>query len=322
MIFSSIKGTGSYLPETILSNKELEQMVETNDEWIQERTGIKNRRIASSTDTVSNMGVKAALKALDAAQLSPAQIDMIIVATCTGEKAFPSMACLIQHELGIPSCPAFDVQAACSGFIYALSIADQFIRNQNAKNVLIIGSEIMSSVLDWTDRGTCILFGDGAGAVIVSASLNPGVILTRISADGEHNNLLYLNNKKRSNAKVSSMDESYLYMEGNKIFKLAVNILKKAALETIEAGNLSTQQIDWLVPHQANIRIIKAMAEKLGLPMERVVLTLAEQGNTSGASIPLALDSAIRSGQIKRGNTLLLEAFGGGLTWGSALVKY
>jgi len=324
MLYAKITGTGSYLPKKILTNVELEKTIETNDAWIQERTGIKSRHIASDDETTSTMGVAAAQNALAAAQLEPKDIEMIIVATCTPAQFFPSCACTIQHALGASAgIPAFDVQAACSGFVYALSIADQYIKNGSVKRVLIIGSEIMSRVLDWQDRSTCILFGDGAGAVILEASKNPGVLGTYIGADGSQKDLLYLNNiiagqkHGSENSKVP-----YLKMQGNPIFRLAVNILKKIASEALLKHQPEITQLDWLVPHQANIRIIQATAEKLNLPMDKVIVTLENQGNTSSASIPLALDEGIRSKRILPGHTLLLEAFGGGLTWGSALVKY
>ncbi len=312
MIYSKIIGTGSCLPETILTNNALAERIETSDEWIVERTGIRQRHIASVLETTNSMGAMAARNALQMAGVRAEDVDMVIVATCTPDKTFPSSACHIQQELGIPPCPAFDVQAACSGFIYGLSIIDQFIRTKMAKRVLLIGSEVMSRVVNWQDRRTCVLFGDGAGAILLEASSTPGILNTHISADGRHKDILYLDNQ--ANATIE--------MQGNSVFKLAVNMLDTIANQILVANNLTIHDLDWLVPHQANIRIIQAMAEKLGLPMERVVVTLREHGNTSSASIPLALDFAIRQGKIKPGQRLLLEAFGGGLTWGTALIQY
>ncbi len=312
MNYSKILGTGSYLPKKILTNEELSKTVETSHQWIVERTGIAARHIASTTETTTRMGTIAAKKALEAADLSPKDIDMIVVVTCTPDKFFPSTACLIQQELGIPPCPAFDVQAACSGFIYGLSVIDQFVRSGMAKRPLLIGSEVMSKLVDWQDRRTCVLFGDGAGAVAFAASDEPGILSTEIGADGYQKDILYVDNKPGA----------FIQMEGSAVFKLAVMKLEEVASKTLKNNHLTVHDIDWLVPHQANIRIIKATADKLGLPMERVIITLTEHGNTSGASVPLALDAGIRSGKIKRGQHLLLEAFGGGLTWGTALIRY
>lgn len=312
MTFSKILGTGAYLPTNVVTNADLEKRIETSDQWITDRTGIKKRHIASGSETTTSMAVSAAKQALEAAGLEPKSIDLVLVATCTPEKMFPSTACLIQQELGISPCPAFDIQAACSGYIYALSVADQFIRTGMVKRALVVGSETMSSVLDWQDRKTCILFGDGAGAVVLEASETPGILSTAISADGRQKDILYLNNQPGA----------FLQMQGNIVFKNAVHVLDRVATEALDRHGLKTEDLDWLVPHQANIRIIQATAQKLGLPMERVVVTVGEQGNTSGASIPMALDVAVRDGRIERGQHLLLEAFGGGLTWGTALIRY
>ncbi len=312
MIFSKIIGTGSYLPQKSLSNADLSKSVDTSDEWIVSRTGIKTRHIANSTETTSEMGALAAKEALAAAGILPADIDMIVVVTCTPDKIFPPTACLIQQKLGIPPCPAFDIEAACSGFMYGLSVVDQFVRSGMVKRPLLIGAEVMSKIVDWQDRRTCILFGDGAGAVVLEASKEPGILSTEIGADGKYHNILYVDNAPGA----------FIQMQGNAVFKLAVNMLDKVASKVLADHQLSINDIDWLVPHQANIRIIQATAEKLGLPMEKVILTLSEQGNTSGASIPLALDHGIKSGKIKSGQHLLLEAFGGGLTWGTALIRY
>lgn len=311
-MYSKIVATGAYLPEKSVTNDDLANTIDTSHEWIVERTGIESRHIANEEETVVVMGQRAAQQALDRAGWSADDIDMVVVATCTPDKTFPSTACLIQQALGIPPCGAFDVQAVCSGFIYGLSVVDQFIRNGKAKRVLLVGVEKMSKVLDWQDRSTCILFGDGAGAVLLEASETPGILDTQLSADGNHKEVLFLDKEP----------ESTVQMQGNALFKLAVNLLDKAAVSMLEANQLEGSQIDWFIPHQANVRIIKATAEKLGLPMEKVILTLAKQGNTSAASIPLALDSGIQSGQLKRGQLLLLEAIGGGLTWGTALVRY
>jgi 3-oxoacyl-[acyl-carrier-protein] synthase-3 len=321
MTYSKIIGTGSYLPEKILTNYELEKMVETSHAWIVERTGIHQRHIAGANDTALSMAENAAREAMAVAELAPADIGMIIIATTTPEKMFPSTACLLQQRLGIAGCPAFDLNStACAGFIYGLSIADQYVSRGNVKNALVIGSEVMSRIIDWKDRGTCILFGDGAGAVILGGSNEPGIYSTHLHADGTYKDILTLS---ISLGKATDVEEElYLKMEGNQLFKVAVNILGNLFDETLAANSLTRSDIDWLVPHQANIRIIQAMAKKLDLPMDHVAISLNEQGNTSSASIPLALDKAIREGRIKQGDLLLLEGFGGGLAWGSALVKY
>ena len=315
MSFAKIITTGSYLPETVLTNIELEKKVDTSDEWITQRTGIRQRHIASETETTAYMGAKAASVALEQAGLKPQDIDLIIVATCSPDKIFPSTACLIQEALGVPMCAAFDIQAACSGFIYGLSTATQFIQNKQARRALVIGSEAMSRVVDWEERSTCVLFGDGAGAVVLEASDEPGVLSTHLQANGEFKDILYLNNAKMAS-------DSYLRMEGNPVFKQAVKWLSEIAREAIDANSLTPSDIDWIIPHQANIRIIKSTAKKLGVSMDKVVVTVQNHANTSGASIPMALDLAIRDGRVQRGQHLLLEAFGGGLTWGSALVRY
>jgi len=321
MKYAQIIGTGGYLPEKILTNFDLEKIVDTSHEWIVERTGIHQRHIAAAHETSLTMAENAARVAIAAADILPADIGMIIVATTTPEKTFPSTACLLQQQLGIAGCPAFDLNStACAGFVYALSIADQFIRQGAVNNALVIGSEVMSRVVDWSDRTTSILFGDGAGAVILGARDKPGILSTHLHADGTHKDVLFLPN---SIGKPTAVDaELYMQMNGKQLFKLSVNILGNLFDETLTANNLQKSDIDWLVPHQANIRIIEAMAKKLDLPMERVAITLHEQGNTSAASIPLALDRAIRDKRIKQGDMLLLEGFGGGLTWGSALIKY
>lgn len=312
MKYTRVIGTGAYLPQKSLSNTELSTRVETSHEWIVDRAGIESRHIASETETTTMMGVAAAKQALEMAGVLPEAVDMIVVATCTPDKFFPSTACLIQEKLGIPPCPAFDISAACSGFMYGLSVIDQFVRSGMVKKPLLIGSEVMSRLLDWQDRRTCILFGDGAGAVLFEASDTPGILGTHINADAKQKDILYVDNQPGA----------CIQMQGGAVFKAAVNCLDKIAGEMLAAHGLTVAALDWLVPHQANIRIIKATAEKLGLSMDKVIITLPTQGNTSGASIPLALDHGIRSGKIKRGQHLLLEAFGGGLTWGSALIRY
>lgn len=318
MIYSRIIATGGYLPDRVMDNAELESMIDTSDEWIQERTGIKARHIAAENETTCDMAEQAALKALAVADIDANTIDQIIVATTTPDWIFPSTACLLQERLGITNnCAAFDVQAVCTGFIYALSIADKFIKSGAHKRILVVGADINSKITDWTDRGTCVIFADGAGSVILEASTEPGIFSTHLHANGKYTNLLYVP------AGVSKPgDYPYMKMKGNEVFKFAVNTLGEIVDETLSANNLAKSDIDWLVPHQANIRIIAATAKKLDLPMERVVLTIAEHGNTSGGSIPLALDSAITSGNIKPGEILLLEAFGAGFTWGSALIRY
>lgn len=311
MINSRITGTGSYLPERVLTNEELAETIDTTHDWIVERTGIHKRHIVADGQTTVDMAEAAARNALEAANLEPNDIDLIIFATTTPDRIFPSSACLLQKKLGIHECPAFDVQAVCTGFIYALDIANRFIKTSGAKRALVIGAETMSKIVDWNDRGTCILFGDGAGAVILEASEEAGILSTHIHADGDHDALLQV-----------PVGKKYLTMEGNDVFRMAVKTLGRIVDETLAANNLEKSDIDWLIPHQANIRIIKATAKKLGMNMDHVVVTVNEHGNTSAASVPLALDHAVRNGQIKSGELLLLEAFGGGFTWGSALVRY
>lgn len=317
-MFSKILGTGSFLPETIRTNADLEKMVDTSDEWITARTGIKERRIAQPHETVSFMGYKAALNAIEMAKIDKEDIGLIICATTSGEKAFPAAACEIQHLLGISGCPAFDISAACSGFIFALSVADQYIKSGMIKHALVIGSDKLSYTCDPEDRGTIILFGDGAGAAVVSRSEKPGILSTHLHSDGKYGDLLSLSYLERQNSEKTA----WLEMAGNEVFKVAVTQLAEIVTETLAAHNLEKKSIDWLVPHQANYRIIKATAKKLGMPMDQVVLTLDRHGNTSAASVPIALDEAVRDGRIQSEQTLLLEAFGGGFAWGSALVIF
>ncbi|SEO52531.1 beta-ketoacyl-ACP synthase III [Aquisalimonas asiatica] len=323
MTYARIKGTGSYLPEKILTNAELEKLVDTSDSWIRERTGIRERRIVGDDQTCRDLAVIAASRALDAAGLKASDIDLVVLGTCTPDRIFPSTACLIQTEMGIrPGAVAFDVSAACSGFVYALDVANRFIATGGAKRALVIGSETMSRIIDWTDRGTCVLFGDGAGAVVLEADDTPGILSTHLHADGGFEDLLNVPWGVSQGYGELEGSAGKLHMRGNEVFKVAVRTLGRIVDETLEANGLQKQDVDWLIPHQANIRIIQATAKKLGLPMEQVVQTVAEHGNTSAASIPLALDTAVRDGRIQRGELLLLEAFGGGFTWGSALIRY
>ncbi len=319
--YSRVIGTGGYLPEEVRTNEQISQTVDTSDSWIFERTGIKSRRIAGADETASSMAEIAARQAIDAAACDPEEIDLIIVATGTPDRVYPSTGCLLQRRLGIKNCVAFDVQAACSGSIFALSIADQYIKSGAAKKVLVVGSEICSRVVDWTDRGTCILFGDGAGAVLLGASDEAGILSTHIHSDGEYEDLLYCPNPQA--ATEANKDEAgYINMRGNEVFKVAVNTLGRIVDETLAANNMLQSDVDWLVPHQANTRIIAATAKKLKMSMDHVILTLENQGNTSSASVLLALNEGVRDGRIQRGQVVLLEAFGAGFTWGSALIKY
>jgi 3-oxoacyl-[acyl-carrier-protein] synthase-3 len=316
---SKIIGTGSYLPATVRSNDDLEKMVDTSDEWITVRTGIKERRIANADETIAFMGKEAGEKALQAANLTATDLDLIIVATTSNHNAFPSAACEVQNLLGIYDIPAFDVSAACAGFTYALSVADNFIKGGGAKTILVIGADTLAATCDPTDRGTIILFGDGAGAVVLTASEDEGILSTHINADGRFGDLLKLPNAQRANA--ASVDQSYLSMAGNEVFKVAVKKLSQVVVDTLAANNIEKEELDWLVPHQANKRIIAATAKKLNMSMDQVILTLEGHGNTSAASVPLAFDEGVRSGKIKPGHLVLLEAFGGGFTWGSALIR-
>jgi 3-oxoacyl-[acyl-carrier-protein] synthase-3 len=318
--YATLLGTGGYLPEHILTNQEISKTVDTNDEWIVERTGIRERRIAGKEESASSMAEMAARQAIEAAGLQPDDIDLIVVGTGTPDRIFPSTACLLQHRLNIRKCAAFDVQAACSGFIFALSVADQYIRAGSSRHVLVVGTELNSRLVDWTDRSTCILFGDGAGAVVLGVSDRPGIMSTHIHSDGQYQDLLYAPNPVHDATQNSP--RQYLQMQGNEVFKVAVNTLGRIVDETLAENGLDKSDIDWLVPHQANIRIITATAKKLRMSMDQVVVTVEKQGNTSAASIPLALNEAIRDGRIQRGQTVLMEAFGGGFAWGSALLRY
>lgn len=319
MIYSKISGTGSYLPERVLSNKELEDIVETSDQWITDRTGIKKRHIIGDDQTTTDLAFLAAEKAIKASTIKKEDIDLIIVATTTPTLIFPSTASLVQRKLKINNCPAFDIQAVCTGFIYALTVADQFIKSGNVKNALVIGAESLSRIVDWTDRNTCVLFGDGAGAVILKASDKSGILSTHIHCDGRYNDLLTVPTGPGS---IKSETFKFIKMKGHDVFKVAVNTLSSIVDETLTANNITKEDVNWLIPHQANIRIITATAKKLNISMDRVVVTVDKHGNTSAASIPLAIDTSIRDGRVKRGETLLLEAFGGGFTWGSILLRY
>lgn len=320
---SIITGTGSYLPEKILTNADLEKMVDTTDEWITQRSGIKERHIAADNETTGEMAIHAARKAIEAANLTPEDIDGVIVATTTPDRTFPAVAVKVQGELGIPNGLAFDVQAVCTGFVYAISVADNFIKQGQANRILVIGAEKMSSILDWKDRTTCVLFGDGAGAVILEAHDNDkgtegqGIFSTHLYANGRRREIL-----QTSGGVSSTGDTGFIEMQGKEVFKYAVRYMADIVNEVLSHNNVTPDQIDWLVPHQANIRIIKSTAEKLDMSMDKVVVTVEKHGNTSAASIPLALDEAIRDGRIQHGQMLLLEAMGGGLTWGAALLRY
>ncbi|MCI2245640.1 ketoacyl-ACP synthase III [Xanthomonas sp. PPL568] len=323
-IYSRIAGTGSYLPEKVLTNDDLSQMVDTSDEWIRSRTGIRERHIAAAGQTAGDLGYEAALKAIEAAGIDAAELDMIVVGTTTPDLIFPSTACLIQARLGVVGCPALDVNAACSGFVYALSVADKFIRSGDAKTVLVIGTETLSRIVDWTERTTCVLFGDGAGAVVLRADEDTGILSTHLHADGSKKELLWNPVGIATGLGDGTGDPAAggIQMKGSEVFKYAVKALDAVVDETLEANGLDKHDLDWLIPHQANLRIIEATAKRLDLPMEQVVVTVDIHGNTSSASVPMALDVAVRSGRVQRGQLLLLEAFGGGFTWGSALLRY
>jgi 3-oxoacyl-[acyl-carrier-protein] synthase-3 len=322
MTFARIAGTGGYLPDRVVTNKELEKMVDTTDAWIRERSGIKRRHIAADGETTSDMAVIASRKAIEAAGMEATDIDLIIVATTTPDKVFPSTACIVQRQLGITKVPAFDVHAACSGFLYALDVANRFIVTGGARNALVIGAETYSRILDWTDRSTCVLFGDGAGAIVLRTSNEAGVIATHIHSDGQYEDLLHVPAGISSGYQNVQQEAAFIQMRGNEVFRKAVATLGSIARETLAGNNIDKKDIAWLVPHQANLRIIAAAARKLDLPMERVIVTVDEHANTSSASIPLALDVAVRDGRIKRNDLLLFEAFGAGFTWGSALVRF
>ncbi len=322
MIYARITGTGSYLPENVMTNHDLEKIVETTDQWIRERTGIEQRHIAADNETTVDLAEKASRMAIESAGIDPSEIDLIVFATSTPDKIFPSSACILQARLDIHGCPAFDIQAVCTGFVYALAVADKFIKTGSAKKALVLGAEVFSRILNWQDRATCVLFGDGAGAVILEASEETGILSTHIHADGKYENLLWVPHGIGDGYEELKQGKGYVEMRGNEVFKMAVNTLGRIVDETLTANRMMKSDIDWLVPHQANIRIINATAKKLKMPMEQVVVTVNKHGNTSAASVPLALDVAVRDGRIKTNELVLLEAFGGGFTWGSALLRY
>lgn len=318
-MYSRIIGTGSYLPEKIVTNDDLARIVDTSDEWIRTRSGIRSRHVAAEGQLASDLALPAAQRAMQAAGVTGAQIDLIIVATTTPDIIFPSTACILQAKLGIGGCPAFDVQAVCSGFVYGLTIADLFIRSGQAKHVLLVGTEVYSRILDWTDRGTCVLFGDGAGAVVVSASEQPGILATKLHADGSHKEMLCVPGSVHAGKVWGS---PFVQMDGGGVFKFAVRVFEEGANEVLAAAGLDVADVDWFIPHQANIRIMEATAKKLGMPKEKLIATVHHHGNTSAASIPLALDEAVRDGRIQSGQTLLLEGVGGGFTWGAVLLRW
>ena len=324
MIYSRIIGTGSHLPKKVVTNHDLEKILDTDDQWIRDRTGIRERRISSAEEPTTVLAENACRKALEAADIDPGEIDLLVLGTTTPDLIFPSSACLIQKKLGLPDCGAMDVNAACSGFIYALSIADKFIRCGDAKKVLVCGAETLSSLINWNKRETAVIFGDGAGAMVLEASAEPGILSTHIHANGNYADLLNTEvGVSRGFEGLKDNDgKAELMMKGNEVFKVAVRTLGRIVEETLKANNMDKSELDWLIPHQANLRIISATARKLDMNMEQVVITVDRHGNTSAASVPLALDEAVRDGRIKRGDMLLLEAFGGGFTWGSALIKY
>ena len=321
-MYSRIAGTGSYLPEKILTNADLERLVDTSDEWIRSRTGIKQRHVAAEGETTTDLAEHAARRALADAGVTAQDIDLICVGTTTPDLVFPNVGTLLQDRLGIHGCPAFSLEAACTGFVYALSVADKFVRLGEAKCALVVGAETLTRIVDWSDRGTCVIFGDGAGAVVLQPSNEPGIISTRLHSDGKYKDLLLYPDGVSKGFKLVREGKAGVQMKGNEVYKVAVNTLGQLVTETLTVNGMTKDQLDWLIPHQANIRIIEAIAKRLDLPMERVIVTIATQANTSAASVPLALDAGIRDGRVKRGQLLLLEAFGGGFTWGSALVRY
>ncbi|MFB3089221.1 MAG: beta-ketoacyl-ACP synthase III [Acidiferrobacterales bacterium] len=322
MTYSRITGSGGYLPEKVMTNADLEKLVDTSDEWIVTRTGVRERRIAAEGENTVDLAEAAALPAIEAAGIERDDIDLIVLATTTPDQVFPSTACILQRRLGIHGCPAFDIQAVCTGFVYALDVADKFVRTGSAKCALVVGAETFSRIIDWSDRTTCVLFGDGAGAVILQVAETPGIISSHLHADGKYKELLEVPAGVSQGYDKLQNGQAYVTMGGSEVFKVAVNTLGDIVEETLDANNMQRSDVTWLVPHQANIRIIAAMARKIDIPMDRVVVTVDRHGNTSAASIPLAFDEAVRDGRIKRGDIVLMEAFGGGFTWGSVLLKY
>jgi len=321
MTYSRIVGTGRYLPERIMTNFDLEKIVDTTDEWIRTRTGVERRHVVAEDQTTSDMCVEAAKKAIENADVDVSDIDLVITGTTSPDLIFPNVSTLIQHRLGIPACTAFSLEAACTGFIYALTMADKFIRLGEAKCALVIGAECITKLMDWKDRNTCVLFGDGAGAVIVKPSEEPGIMSTHLGADGQYKDLLYYPVGASNQLAKAGTDEAAIQMTGSDVFKVAVKTLGGIASETLEKAGIDKNELDWLIPHQANIRIIQATAKRLDLPMEKVILTVQDHGNTSAASVPMALDVGIRDGRVKKGQLILMEAFGGGFTWGSVLMR-
>ena len=321
MIYSRIAGMGRYLPERVLTNFDLEKMVDTTDEWIRTRTGVERRHVVEEDQTTSDMCVRSAQSAMDDAGVTPADVDMVITGTTSPDVVFPNVSSIIQHSLGIPACPAFSLEAACSGFIYALTVADKFIKAGDAKCVLVTGAECITKLLDWGDRNTCVLFGDGAGSAIVVPSEEPGIMACHLGADGQYRELLHYPVGVSKNLAAAGTDKANIIMKGNEVFKVAVMTLGNIASKTLEKAGVSQDELDWLIPHQANIRIIQATAKRLKMPMEKVIVTVQDHGNTSAASVPMALDVARRDGRIKAGQLILMEAFGGGFTWGSVLMR-
>ncbi|MCB2264326.1 MAG: ketoacyl-ACP synthase III [Candidatus Thiosymbion ectosymbiont of Robbea hypermnestra] len=315
--YTRIVGTGAYLPEKVLTNQDLEAMLDTSDEWIRERTGIRERHIVAEGERCSRLAEVASRRALAAADIDPATLDFIVVATTTPDQVFPSTACFLQRRLGIRDCCAFDIVAGCTGFVYALGMIDQFIRTGGIKRALIVGAEILSYIVDWQDRDTAVLFGDGAGAVVVEVGSEPGILSSHLHAEGAYTDILQVPGGVGDRTR-----NSYIEMRGNELFKVAVTSLSDVVEETLKANGMQKSELDWLVPHQANFRIIQAVARRLKVPLDRVIITVGEHANTSSASIPLAFDLAIRDGRIRRGQTVLMEAFGGGITWGSVLLVY
>jgi len=321
-MYARIAGTGSYLPEKVVTNADLVRLIDTSDEWIRSRTGIAQRHVAAEGQTTTDLAECAARRAMDSAGVTAADIDLILVGTTTPDLVFPNVGTLLQDRLGIHGCPAFSLEAACTGFVYALSVADKFVRLGESKCALVVGAETLTRIIDWNDRGTSVLFGDGAGAVILVPADEPGIISTRLHSDGKYKDLLQYPDGVSKGFKLVREGTARVEMKGNEVYKVAVNTLGQLVTETLSASNFRKEDLDWLIPHQANIRIIEAMAKRLDLSMDRVIVTIDTQGNTSAASVPLALDTGIRDGRVKRGQLLLLEAFGGGFTWGSALIRY
>lgn len=321
MIYSRIVGTGRYLPERIMTNADLEEIVDTTDEWIRTRTGVERRHVCAEDQTTSDMCIEAAKVAIEDAGIDVTDIDMVITGTTTPDLIFPNISTIIQHALDIPACTAFSLEAACTGFIYALTTADKFIKAGETTCALVIGAECITKLVDWSDRNTCVLFGDGAGAVVLKASEEQGIISCHLGADGQYKELLYYPVGASNDLAAAGTDAAGIMMIGNEVFKVAVKTLGRIAAQTLEDAGVTKEELDWLVPHQANIRIIQAMAKRLGMPMEKVILTVQDHGNTSAASVPMALDVGIRDGRLKPGQLILMEAFGGGFTWGSVLMR-